>query len=137
MTLMLRNMTALDTNIIIRLITQDDLVQFKQARTLVASSVCFIPDTVLLEAVWVLRSIYHANRTQIHQELTTLLGLPNIRVAHPERLLKVLEWYADGLDFADAMHLADVQHLAQFATFDQQFIKRAAGKGTCEVTKPD
>lgn len=129
-------MTALDTNIIVRLITQDDPVHYARARALVASTVCYVPDTVLLEAVWVLHSVYQATRTQIYQEMTTLLGLPNIRVASVERLRQVCSWYQEGLDFADAMHLADVQHLAHLATFDQQFVRRAAGKGNCEVRTP-
>ena len=126
-------MTAIDTNIIVRLITRDDPSQYVQARDLVGSTVCFVPETVLLEVAWVLKGSYGASRSQIHAELTAVLGLPNIHIADPERIRKALQWYAEGLDFGDAMHLSTCQHLSHLKTFDRRFIKRAAGKGTCVV----
>ena len=126
-------MTAIDTNIIVRLIARDDPSQYAQARDLVGSTICFVPETVLLEVAWVLKSGYGASRPQIHAELTAVLGLPNIRVTDPERIRKALQWYAEGLDFGDALHLSTCQYLSRLKTFDQQFIKRAAGKGTCAV----
>ena len=126
-------MTAIDTNIIVRLIARDDPSQYVQAKDLVASTVCFVPETVLLEVAWVLKSGYGASRSQIHAELTAVLGLPNIHVTDPERIRKALQWYAEGLDFGDALHLSTCQHLSHLKTFDQRFIKRAAGKGICAV----
>ena len=133
---MKRMMTAIDTNIVVRLIARDDPSQYAQAKDLVGSTICFVPDTVLLEVAWVLKSSYGASHAQIHAELTAVLGLSTIRVADFERIQKALQWYADGLDFADALHLATCQHLSDLRTFDQQFIKRAAGKGTCVVEQP-
>jgi predicted nucleic acid-binding protein len=129
-------MTALDTNVIIRLISRDDPAQCREAHRLLTSTLCFIPDTVLLEAVWVLRSRYNASPQQIHAELSTLLGLPNVRVADAQRIRAALDWFGGGLDFADALHLASAQHAEAFATFDRRFINRAAGKGSCPVQKP-
>ena len=129
-------MTALDTNIVVRLIARDDPVQLAHARDLVARTTCFLPDTVLLEAAWVLRSSYGASPRQIHAELLAVLGLPNVRVADAARLRQALAWYADGLDFADALHLASAQHAEAFATFDQHFIRKARGKGSCPVRAP-
>lgn len=55
-------MTALDTNVLVRLIARDDPDQLEQARTLVQAGACFVPDTVLVETAWVLRSSYGATR---------------------------------------------------------------------------
>lgn len=129
--------TAVDTNVVVRLIARDDQTQLEGARRLVASNICFIPDAVLLEVVWVLRSIYSATRQQIHAELAAVLGLPNVRVADPERTRLALDWYAEGLDFADGLHLACAQHADVFVTFDHRFIQRAAGKGACPVREPE
>lgn len=129
-------MTAVDTNVVVRFLVGDDPDQHAQAVALFASTVCYVPDSVVLETVWVLRSVYDHARDDIHAALTKLLGLPDVRVADAARLRQTLAWYADGLDFADAMHLASAQHLTSFATFDQRFIKRAAGKGKCVVHEP-
>ena len=129
-------MTAVDTNVLVRLIARDDPVHLRAARALLESVDCFIPDSVLLEAEWVLRSGYGATREQIHAEFLTILGLDKVIVSDPVRLESVLAWYADGLDFADAMHLAHSQHASSFVTFDRQFIRRATGKGSCPVNEP-
>ena len=47
--------TAIDTNIIVRLLTGDDASQCQQARHIFESHEVFIPDTVILETEWVLR----------------------------------------------------------------------------------
>ena len=126
-------MTAIDTNVVVRLITQDDEAQAQLARNLVESTICFVPETVLLESEWVLRSVYGATAAQIGAEFLTLLGLANVRVAHPDLIHQALEWYDDGLDFADALHLAASQEMDSLATFDKTFASRAKQKGDCPV----
>ena len=129
-------MTAVDTNVVVRFLVGDHPDQHAQAVALFASTVCYVPGSVILETAWVLGSVYAYTRDDIHAALTKLLGLPDVRVADAPRLQQALAWYADGLDFADAMHLASAQHLTGFATFDQRFIKRAAGKGSGAVREP-
>ena len=51
-------MTAADTNVVVRLLTGDDPVQSSAARLLFESGTVWIAKTVLLEADWVLRSLY-------------------------------------------------------------------------------
>ena len=129
-------MTALDANIIVRYIVQDDPNQFAQARNLIRGTLCFIPDTVILETAWVLQSVYGIGQEKIVAKFSAVFGLPTIHVSDPDRLKQTLAWYADGFDFGDALHLATCQRLSDLKTFDQQFISRAAGKGTCHVTRP-
>jgi len=40
------------------------------------------------------------------------------------------------MDFADALHLAHSDPLERLKTFDQRFIKRAAGRSSCTVEEP-
>ena len=42
-------MTAIDTNIIVRLLTGDDVAQCQKARGIFEHHAVFIPDTVILE----------------------------------------------------------------------------------------
>ena len=129
-------MTAIDTNIVVRFITRDDPDQFARARALLASTVCYVPDTVVLETGWVLESIYEFSRDEVVRGLRAFLGLENVRVQDAERLQQALGWYVEGMDFADALHLAHGDHLERLKTFDQRFIKRAAGRSPCTVEEP-
>ena len=129
-------MTAIDTNIVVRFVTRDDPDQFARARALLASTVCYMPDTVVLETGWVLESIYGFSRDDVVRGLRAFLGLENVQVQDAERLQQALGWYVEGMDFADALHLAHCDHLERLKTFDQRFIKRAAGKSSCLVEEP-
>ena len=62
---------------------------------------------------------------------TRLLGLATVTVASSERVALALTAYEQGLGFADAMHLAGSQEAAALATFDREFVKRAAGLERC------
>ena len=127
-------MTAIDTNIVVRFVTRDDPEQFAQA--LLASTVCYMPDTVVLETGWVLESIYGFSRDEVVRGLRAFLGLENVQVQDAKRLQKALAWYVEGMDFADALHLAHSDPLERLKTFDQRFIKRAAGRSSCTVEEP-
>ncbi len=48
-------MISVDTNIIVRLLTKDDVEQFQQSLKLFQEEDIFICDTVILETEWVLR----------------------------------------------------------------------------------
>ncbi|MEX2401280.1 MAG: type II toxin-antitoxin system VapC family toxin [Rhodothermales bacterium] len=126
-------MRAIDTNLLVRLIARDDAEQLAAARRVMEAGPCFIPDTVFLETAWVLRSRYGASREQIYAELITVLGLPNTRVADPDRIRDALEWFEEGLDVGDAFHLAASQHADAFVTFDREMIARSEGMGRCPV----
>jgi len=53
---------AVDTNIIIRFLVNDDPKQFKKAYSIFNTKEIFIPDTVILETEWVLRYAYEFSR---------------------------------------------------------------------------
>lgn len=129
-------MTAVDTNIIVRLLTGDDAAQCQKARHIFANDSVFIPDTVILEAEWVLRFAYKFEPVAISAAFTKLLGLPNVRVSRPDFIAKAIEWHRQGLDFADALHLAASQDQKRFLTFDAKLVRKAKGIGTCRVELP-
>lgn len=51
-------MRALDTNVLVRALVQDDAAQARRAQACVGAQPVFIPVTVILELEWVLRSRY-------------------------------------------------------------------------------
>jgi len=130
-------MIALDTNVIVRLITADDAGQVRRAEALVASGPVLLLTSVALESEWVLRSAYGYSPAQINRALRVVCGLRQVTVAEVDVVHLALQHYADGVDFADALHLAGARGCSAFATFDRRLGKRATGlRGTVPVVEP-
>lgn len=130
-------MISVDTNIVVRLLTQDDEVQYQKSLNLFQNTEIFIPDTVILEIEWVLRFAYKFKPNQVCSALQKLFGLPNVYLTNSMLVDQALLWHENGLDFADAFHLAQSQNCDSFYTFDEKFIKNARRLTNCEVKKPD
>lgn len=119
-------MIGIDTNLLVRLFTNDDVKQAHYAKKLIEENVVFISKSVLLETEWVLRYTYELDSVIILKAFENLLGLPHVTVEDPACILKIIQWYSQGFDFADAMHLATSRQTTdEFATLDKNFIKRA------------
>lgn len=129
-------MIAIDTNILVRFLTQDDEKQFNHSLKLFQEHLLFIPDSVWLETEWVLRFSYRFTVPQIADALTKVLSLSNVHVVDSNKLIQILQWYQGGLDFADAFHLANSQTVPELMTFDNRFIKRARKLTWCLVREP-
>jgi predicted nucleic-acid-binding protein len=127
---------AVDTNLLVRLLTNDDPSEAKRALRVMESDDILIPKTVLLETEWVLRHGYVIAREVIAQAFQNLLGLPNVKAEDPQAVTQALGWYEEGLDFADALHLASSAKADRFATFDRDFVKKASKLGSIGVFKP-
>jgi len=126
-------MIAVDTNIIVRLLTQDDAEQYQKAHRLFASNEIFIADSVILECEWVLRFAYQFDIEQINTALTKLFGLPNVHLTHPALLAQTLAWHSQGMD---ALHLVFSQHCKTFYSFDKKMVKAAKSIDGCKVVLP-
>ena len=121
-------MIALDTHILVRVLTRDDPVQADLAVDLMKSGDLFICKTVLLELEWVLRFAYRFDRASIYGALVRLLGLPDLQVEDVDTVVDALRGYEAGMDFADALHLFScAPTVTEFATFDQALAKKAPG----------
>jgi predicted nucleic-acid-binding protein len=128
-------MPAIDTNVLVRFLTADDPQQYKASHKLFASENIFIADSVVLESEWVLRAAYDLSPAQICDGFRRVFGLPNVSLAHANRVTQALAWHEQGLDFADAFHLAQCQDHTSLKTFDATFIKRAKNLSKCLVEK--
>jgi predicted nucleic-acid-binding protein len=113
-------MTAIDTNILVRVITNDDHTQAARAVAFLRrQDRVFVAKTVLLELEWVLRSAYRVDRSTIVSALRKVLSTRNIEVEDQDSIQLALDWHEHGLDFADALHLASAGPERTFATFDR------------------
>ena len=119
-------MIAIDTNILVRLVTGDDDVQAKRAAALFEREAIFVSKTVLLETEWVLRFSYELTRPVILNALKNAVGLPQVTVEDSPAVAEALALFEAGMDFADALHLASGREAERFATFDERLKKSAA-----------
>jgi predicted nucleic-acid-binding protein len=126
-------MTAVDTNVLIRLLTGDNTPQQAMARELFDSGPIWISKTVLLETAWVLESLYGFKESMIRDALTRLLGLRNVSVEDASSVATALALTAENIEFADALHLASRPEGAVFVSFDKAFVKRANRAGVSGV----
>ena len=128
-------MLAVDTNVVVRFLTDDDPAQAAIARQLITGQRILLPDTVLLETEWVLRSLYGYSSNRIHHGLNLFSGLPSVQFARPLQVALALGWYAQGMDFADALHLAAAMQneCDALATFDRKLAAAARKAGAGQV----
>jgi predicted nucleic-acid-binding protein len=117
---------AVDTNVLIRLITKDDAGQAARAVRLFQTEQVWLAKTVLLEADWVLRRLYGFGAREVSDAFRNLAGLGNVDLEDPPAVAEALSWLETGVDFADGLHLASRGAATSFATFDERFAKRAA-----------
>jgi predicted nucleic-acid-binding protein len=116
---------ALDTNVWVRYVTNDDPVQARRAMAILAAAdEVFLPKTVLLELEWVLRAVYDLPPRAIIKAMVQILGLPMVRSEQPEQVARALTWFRGGIDFADALHLAGSGAVEAFVTFDKALIRK-------------
>src|SRR5690349_8790233 len=128
-------MTAVDTNVLVRLLTGDHAKQATAARDLFAAEEIWIAKTVLLETGWVLRSLYGFEEGAIHDAFVKLLGLKNVQIEDEPSVVAALSLTAHGIELADALHLSSKPPGAAFVSFDQSFVRRATRAGVAGVSK--
>lgn len=101
-------MIGLDTNVLVRFLTQDDPGQGAQAKELIAglteAAPGFIAREVMVETVWVLERAYGLPRDRIAAALEGLLEARELVVETAERVGVALDRYAKGgAGFSDQM----------------------------------
>lgn len=130
-------MIALDTNVVVRFVVNDDHEQAQRARRLVAAAPVLLTTTVVLETEWVLRTVYGIDRSEVHKSLIAFCGLANVTLSEPSLVMGGLKLFGLGLDLADALHLVGSDRAERFASFDRD-LRRIAGrlKETIAVVEP-
>ena len=100
-------MKGLDTNVIVRYLTQDDPVQARKANAIIEDALLggerlHIDTIVFCELVWVLGSAYHFNRATIADTLAKLIDSAQLSVDDRDSMRDAVARYAEGSgDFAD------------------------------------
>ena len=126
-------MLAVDTNVIVRIVTNDDTEQSPRALALFKQENILLTKTVLLETEWVLRFCYKLSRETIVSALRKVVGLREVEVENVGVVAQALDWHEQGMDFADALHLASSTKAIRFATFDEKLVRMAQTLQTKEM----
>ncbi|WP_028030866.1 PIN domain-containing protein [Gemmobacter nectariphilus] len=120
-------MIAIDTNVLVRFLTQDDPKQGAAASRLFAEltieSPGFICREVVVELVWVLERAYRYSRAEIAAALEGLLSAAELELEASDDIGTALYAYRDqGFGFADLMIAAAARRIGarHLVTFDQK-----------------
>jgi predicted nucleic-acid-binding protein len=116
---------ALDTNVLVRALVQDDAAQGRRAQVCLSAQPVYIPVTVILELEWVLRSRYGYSSKAIADAMEKLAILENAVVGEQAAVVAAASKLRQGWDFADALHHALAAGCDDFATFDTTLSRRA------------
>jgi predicted nucleic-acid-binding protein len=117
-------MIGLDTNVVVRYLTQDDPVQTTAAARMInslsADAPGFLSLVVIVELVWVLEVSYRFQKNEIEQVLETLLQSKELVIERAEIVWQALRKFsASRADFSDCLiercgNAAECQHTFTF-----------------------
>src|SRR5947209_529061 len=119
-------MRAVDTNVIVRLITHDDEKQLAVAEAFMATAV-WVSDVVLAETIWVLETAYKFEPGRIAVALDIFLKHENVTLQDADVVAAALDLYRGNskVGFTDCLVLEIARkagHLP-FGTFDRNLSK--------------
>ena len=122
---------AVDTNVLVRAVVQDDPAQARAASTLlVQAELIAVAMASLCEFVWVLRRVYGFSVQDTTTAIRALLAAANVQVDRPaaEAGLRTLE---AGGDFADGAIAYEGTWLGgeTFVSFDKKAVRLLAAQG--------
>ena len=127
-------MIALDTNVLVRMLVEDDrrqarIIEETIARAEKESIPVLILSEVLVETVWVLESVYQCSREEIVKFLQTLIVTPVFSFVDPQVVRRVIHEYKKGGDFADLLivNQAMEQQVKTLLSFDKKLQKKFPG----------
>lgn len=126
-------MIALDTNVLVRFLVEDDEAQSRKATRLIEESqerdeTLFVSDIVMCEIVWVLSTSYQFSRAEIVAVLGALLRGRGVVFHSSDSLARALQAFVAGKgDFADYLirEHARTAGADTVATFDRALLKEA------------
>lgn len=119
-------MLSIDTNVLVRMIAQDDVRQMKLAEAAIGNGV-WVSHLVLAETVWVLGDRYGLKRAQLIRTLDGLLRHPHLAIQDRDVVVAALDRFKENgkIEFADCLILEIARKAGHtpLATFDRDLAK--------------
>ncbi|MBW2058991.1 MAG: type II toxin-antitoxin system VapC family toxin [Deltaproteobacteria bacterium] len=123
-------MIILDTNILVRYVTQDDPGQAQQVNQLIEAydsipNSMLIPDEVVIEATWVLSSCYERPREEIYAFLSQMAQVESFSFEDDDLMREAIRIFGEThLDIADILLVILARrHKSKLVTFDNELRK--------------
>lgn len=121
-------MIALDTNILVRYLAQDEPAQAERATQFIETELSsrqpgFVSVVVLCEIVWVLDACYKVGRLDLVKVVEGLLSSPQLVVESAAAVKAAISH--DGVDLSDAVihEIGRARRCQKTVTFDRQFAR--------------
>jgi predicted nucleic-acid-binding protein len=115
-------MRAIDTNVLVRLITRDDLLQARSADVFVERG-AWVSVLVLAEAIWVLATVYERNAADLATTIDMLLNNEKVALQDSDVVAAALDLFRSrpALGFSDCLivQLANQEGHLPLGTFDR------------------
>ena len=119
-------MRAVDTNVLVRLVTRDDPRQVAAAERFVERG-AWVPHLVLAEATWVLTSVYDRAPAEVATAVEMLLNHQHLSLQDPDAVLSAVGLFRTrpALAFSDCLVLAIARKAGHvpLGTFDRNLAK--------------
>jgi predicted nucleic-acid-binding protein len=124
-------MKALDTNVVVRFLVQDDELQSKIVYKLFSNAEIrkesfYIPVLVLLETIWVLESVYKVGRDDLIKAISDLMLMPILEFEKQSLIREFINSSENStFDLSDILiaHSANTSGCDTTLTFDQKAAK--------------
>jgi predicted nucleic-acid-binding protein len=117
---------AVDTNVLVRLITRDDPRQAAAADRFVEQG-AWVSHIVLVEATWVLASVYDCSASDVATALDMLLDHHHLTVQDPDVVAAAVEYFRQrpSLGFSDCLVIEVARKAGHLplGTFDRQLAR--------------
>lgn len=124
-------MRAVDTNVLVRLITRDDARQVTAAESFVGPG-AWVGHLVLAEATWVLSAVYDLGPRAISTAVEMLLNHRHLTIQDADVVAAALEHYRGSprLGFSDCLVLESARKAGHLplGTFDRQRARLDGGQ---------
>lgn len=123
-------MIGLDTNVLVRYLTQDDRKQSAKANALIeeeltAQSPGYITSITIVEVVWVLESCYDQSKEGILDVLHALLTTKQLVVERADKVYLAMRRFSKAnADFSDALIavMSEQEGCNRIVTFDKRAV---------------
>ena len=119
-------MRAVDTNVLVRLVTRDDARQTAAAEAFVGNG-AWVPQLALAEAIWVLTSVYGLDATAIASAIDILLDHKDLTLQESEVVVNALVRFRKrpSVGFSDCLMLEIARKAGHLplGTFDRNLAK--------------
>lgn len=125
-------MRAVDTNLLVRLVTRDDRKQVAVAESFVSKG-AWVSTLVLMEATWVLTAVYELTHAEIATAVDMLLQHRDLTIQESDSVAAALEQYRSrpALGFSDCLILETARKAGHLplGTFDRNLSKLDGAEG--------